>query len=419
MINFYAASDVSFTANNGVDGARKFVTLLLFCAIGACVGFYGWGNSAAIGALFLLILLPLFWGLAANRWSASIFMLAYFLASARGLPSGAGVFFGNGAAWWAGWALWLSACVFLTAPFLLLWTGRVSLRPLRFVLAVIVSLVPPIGLIGWVNPVASAGVYFPALGWLGLFLMLTLMWALVARSSKWIVIIGGVSILVNLWFAIYSDVKVPDGWHGVDTRFSGLSSAGSDDAGQILASWKRVEWVKHYAEGMPSHSVSVLPETLLGSYSAVADYSLMEVKEKLTERGSRLLVGAELAQPDGHYLNGLMVLGSREGENGFVAQGVPVPVSMWMPWAQGGAVANIFGGGGVVRVNDVRAGVLVCYEQLLSFSALKVMRAKPDVLVGAANVWWVKDASIPAIQGQMLSVYGRLFGVPVVRAVNY
>lgn len=58
-------------------------------------------------------------------------------------------------------------------------------------------------------------------------------------------------------------------------------------------------------------------------------------------------------------------------------------------------------------------------EQLLAFSVLRTMVSKPDVLVGAANVWWIRDRSIPVIQEQMLKSFGRLFGVGVVGAWNY
>lgn len=404
-----------------ISYANKFLYrswfAVLFFISGILIGLLAWGNSSSVSQLGLLLFIPFFWGLASSRLSSSLLMLGYFLASARGLPGGTAVFFGNGAPSCVGFVFWFVACVFLSLPFIALWSSSTSVRPWRFIIAVCVSIVPPLGLIGWVSPIAAAGVYFPGFEWLGLTLTLGVMAALVARHGRWIFGLLVVAMIANL-ISFFVPVKVPNGWQSVDTQFSGLSSAGSDDAGQILASMKRVEWVKRYAEGIPANSIRVLPETVLGSYSGISEFALMGESEALAARGSRLLVGAELPQLDGRYLNGLLVLGSGRGENSFVAQGVPVPFSMWKPWASSGAVANMFGDG-IVKVENVRAGVLVCYEQLLSFSLLKVMLTRPEVLVGAANVWWVKDASIPAIQGQMMNVYGRLFAVPVVRAVNY
>lgn len=78
----------------------------------------------------------------------------------------------------------------------------------------------------------------------------------------------------------------------------------------------------------------------------------------------------------------------------------------------------MYGGIAVIDVDGKKTGVLICYEQLLTYSVLWMMAEKPDVLVGASNLWWVTDKTIPVIQNQMMQAYGRLYGVSVVRAVN-
>jgi Carbon-nitrogen hydrolase len=60
----------------------------------------------------------------------------------------------------------------------------------------------------------------------------------------------------------------------------------------------------------------------------------------------------------------------------------------------------------------------VCYEQLLVFPLLVSMAHDPDLIVGVANDWWARDTNIPAIQGQALKAWGRLFRLPVISAVN-
>jgi hypothetical protein len=65
-----------------------------------------------------------------------------------------------------------------------------------------------------------------------------------------------------------------------------------------------------------------------------------------------------------------------------------------------------------------KVAYLICYEQLLVFPVLISLAHSPDVLVGAANDWWARETSIPTIQGQALDAWGRLFGLPVVRATN-
>lgn len=396
---------------SGVLGA------FVFAIAGGLVGWFAWGGGSDVGRLGLLVLLPLAWGLASSRLSASMLVAGYFLAGARGIPGGTAIFFGNGAPSWVGFAFLLGSSILLTLPWVALWSPRASVRPWRFVVAACVAAMPPLGLIGWLSPIAVAGVLFPGLGWIGLVFGFGAMAASVARSGKWIVVFIMILMVVNL-ISLTKDVRSPPGWQGVDTRFPKLTSGDGDDSRQILAAMQRVAWVEQYAKTVPANSVRVLPETILGSYSGVSEFALMSVDEALAARGSRLMVGAELPQPDGRYSNVEIVLGARGRDGKSAVQGIPVPVSMWKPWASDGAVADVFGHGGMVEVTGVRAGVLICYEQLLTFSALRMMLEKPDVLVGTSNVWWVSDASIPAIQWQTMNVYGRLFGIGVVGAVN-
>lgn len=401
-----------------VDNFFLSCAALPFALAGGVIGWMAWGSGPEVWRLAWLLLLPIGWGLAASRWSSGLLMAGYYLAGARGLPGGTVAFFGDSAPGWWGWAFWAIVCGLLTVPFVVLWSANNAARGWRFLLAVGVSVVPPLGLVGWISPLAIAGVVFPGLGWVGLLLGLGTMAALVVRSPRWIAGLGAIALAANVG-ARAVDAKVPDGWVGMDTHFSRLSSAGSDDAGQLLAAMRRVEWVKGFAATVPANSVWVLPETILGPFGGVSEFALMDVEAGLASRDSRVLVGAEIAQADGRYLNAMVVLGAKDGEGRLAVQGIPVPVSMWKPWASGGAVADVFGHGGIVTVNGQRAGVLICYEQLLTFSVLWAMVSRPDVLVGLANVWWVQEGSIPEIQGQMLRVFGRLFGVGVVEARNF
>jgi len=394
------------------------LSAFLFAVVGGSVGWWVWGIDAGVGRLALLVVLPAAWGLSASRWSGWTLMLGYFLAGARGLPGGTAVFFGDAGPWWSGWVFWLSAGLLLSLPFLFLWAAKASGRGWRFVLAVGLGVLPPLGLCGWVSPISVAGALFPDMGWVGLVLAFGVLWSVAGRSGWRVGGLLAVALLANSEAAFVS-AAAPVGWVGVNTRFSQLSSGGGRDAGAVLESMRRVEWVKRLADEIPAGGVRVLPETVLGEFTGVTEFSLSAIDASLSARGARLLVGAEVPRSDGRYLNSLIVLGAEASEGRQAVQGIPVPFSMWKPWATDGAVANVFGNGGLVVVKGLRAGVLICYEQLLTFSMLKMMWERPDVLVGAANVWWVKGGTIPVIQKQMLGTYGRLFGVGVVGAWNY
>lgn len=388
-------------------------TAVAFGVSGAAVGWLAWGGGTEVWRLAWLVLMPIGWGFTRSRWSASLLMLGYYLGGARGLPSGTAVFFGSDAPVWLGFACYLSACLFLTFPFFLLWAK--SSGGWRFVAAMCVSVLPPLAFVGWINPLAVAGVLFPGLGWIGLVSAMGVMTALVARSMKWLAALALMVIVAN-FVSLARPVVVPTGWAGVDTHFPQLGSGGG--IGQVIDAFKRVDWLVQYADSVPANSVRVLPETVLGPIGHSAKYLLADVSARLAKRGSRVLAGGELAQADGRYLNAVVVVGAEGNEDRQAVQGIPVPVSMWKPWSSNGAVPDAFGHSNLIDVNGKRAGVLICYEQLLTYSVLWMMTDKPDVLVGASNLWWVTDKTIPVIQDQMMMTFGRLFGVGVIRSVN-
>lgn len=390
----------------------------LFFIVGIVIGWLAWGGGPELARLGWILVLPLAWGRARSRMEAALLIAGYYLAGARGLPVGAIVFFGEGAPAWFGWCLWFAANLLLTAPFAVLWSGQGRARPWRFVAAVCVSAIPPLAIIGWLNPLTVAGMMYPGLGWAGLFLTLASMAALAAINVRAIACLAVLALVAN-GIAGLSPLRPPAGWEGFDTSFPRLSSAGAADASQLLAGMRRVQWLVQVEKYVPSHSVLVLPETVVGSFDGVAELSLQETEAALAARGSRILVGAELPQRNGQYKNVVLVLGAKAGEDRAAVQSIPIPVAMWKPWATDGAAADFLGRGNTVMVNGVRVGTAVCYEQVLAYSLWRLMVDKPDLLVAVSNVWWARTTSIPTIQQQSVNAFGRLFGVAVVAARNF
>lgn len=381
-----------------------------FGILGIAVGWIAWGYSTAPWYLLAVLLLPLAWGFAHSRWSAGLLMLGYYLGGARGLPGGTAVFFGDGGPWWMGPACYFSACLFLALPFLLLFSTQ--WKCVRFLVALCISIVPPLAFIGWVNPIAVAGALFPAMGWMGLVGTAGLMFSLVDRSV-WVLSFAIIAVLANIDAATPA---APSGWHGVDTAFPRMGSGNGPLA--MMDGMKRVDWLVNYARTVPANSVTVLPETVIGPVGGYARYMLSGVSADLRNRNSKILVGGEIDLPHDRYLNSMLVIGGSPDDGAMAVQGIPVPVSMWHPFGKTGAVADVWGHSGLIEVNDKKTGVLICYEQLLTYSVLWMMTENPDVLVGASNLWWVTDKTIPVIQDQMMMSFGRLFDAPVVRSEN-
>ena len=91
---------------------------------------------------------------------------------------------------------------------------------------------------------------------------------------------------------------------------------------------------------------------------------------------------------------------------------------MWRPLRPSGVPLHLFGAS-VIRIDDRRAAVLICYEQLLTWPILvSAGEVRPDVLLAVTNDRWVRGSALPALQAIATKSWSRLFALPNVRAVN-
>ncbi len=94
-----------------------------------------------------------------------------------------------------------------------------------------------------------------------------------------------------------------------------------------------------------------------------------------------------------------------------------MPLAMWKPFGTDGVPLSLFGRG-TISVQNERAAVLICYERLLVWPFVSSAFERPTILITAANDYWAKRTPIPNIQSASASSLARLFGLPVLSAVN-
>lgn len=386
-------------------------------SLGIALGWVSWGLSDEIWALCFLLIFPIIWGLSGSRISAWALSLGYFLGASRGLPAGAVAFFGEGSPHWWGVAMWVGASVIQSIPFAISWSPSRPRRAIGFLVALLIFTLPPLGIIGWVNPLSAAGALFPGAGWLGLLMTLALFASL--AQGRWALLAPAALLGAVLNFAAKDlENPVPAGWVAEDTYFSNLWNGGANLASQRLSSLSRAQWLSERITELPPNTNLVLPETLLGRWDGVLEAMLAMPEQELREKGSRVLVGAEIDNGLGGYKNALLILGNVEGESRYAIQSMPVPISMWKPWAKDGADADFSSKGKTIEVGRDRISASICYEQLVGFSGLRIMLDKPDLIVAVSNVWWATASNIPLIQQQSISAFARLFNVPVLVSRN-
>ncbi len=245
------------------------------------------------------------------------------------------------------------------------------------------------------------------------------------------------------------DPQPPVGWEAVDTRFGAIAHGPADPIREYTAA----KWIQDKARCSYARVV-IFPEMVVPRWTAATDLFWQPTLARLSASGKTILVGAGLPgsfrrpisstaldsydfgaaiavlrgaksqvrdDPDGtdsagsdSYRNVVVIRGTQAG---IFVQRVPVPFGMWHPFSGGGVPLNFFGPG-VVRVGNERAAILICYEQLLTWPFLASVSARPTVVVAVANDYWVERTSIPRYQATAARAWGRLFGIPVISAVN-
>lgn len=138
-------------------------TALISTLATGLVGAFCWRIWWSIGFAFAV---PIIVGLQSRRAWALAVAMAYFGAASWPLVRAYAAF--AEASITAGALTWMIAVVLLSVPLALAWSQDRTAAALRTPLALAVGVLPPVGLIGWASPVASAGVLFPGTAWLGL-----------------------------------------------------------------------------------------------------------------------------------------------------------------------------------------------------------------------------------------------------------
>lgn len=402
---------------SAVERAAPLVARPGYFVLAGLVAGAGWGADDSLAALGSIFLLFTVWPETRDRREAYIVALSYFLAGSRGLIFGVGNFFGDSGWIGAGLLLWAFCSASLALPYSVLWLKSPLRKAAGFVAASLALLIPPIAYFGWTNPISIAGLLFPGLGLVGLSFTVASMYFYIGRRWRALCPILVVAISCNIFTALEAK-SVPISWRAIDTGFNGLASGGHDDPRSFLAAYQRIAWVERIESSISSGELVLLPETLLGRLDPISESMLEPIETRLRGKRSKIVVGAELPQKDGSYLNALIVLGSEPGQNPRFIQRIPVPIGMWTPWADGGAVAQPLEVASLISLDGLTVAAAICYEQLLPLSLLQTFAAKPDLVFGVSNVWWASSTNIPSVQQQTLAAFARLFSRPLIISRN-
>jgi hypothetical protein len=353
--------------------------------------------------------LGLFVGLAyaRSRRAALSVSAAYFLVALWPMVGAAGAFFGPRHTL-EGIALWLCSAILLCLPFALAWHPRSVHRSWRMLSALLVFSVPPLGYVALASPLTAAGTLLPGTGWCGLAATLAFCLLLVCRPVPAVVL----TLATFAWSHRHEMPRLapPTGWAALNTHLGTGGSPGSQfEAGETL----RRTTLSTRAR------VLVFPESVIHRWTLADEAFWNRTFYILHAEHRTVLIGAQVpvaVRRRSAYnspplmWNGVIVRGAQQA---FYAQRIPVPIGMW-----GRDTQPYWRGSGTMAVDGKRAGVLICWEQLLVWPVLQSMAKHPDVVLCFSNLSWTRDSRVGNIQRVVTQAWGDLFHVPVLRAVN-
>jgi hypothetical protein len=368
--------------------------------------------------------------------------LSYYGAALWPIIPGAKNFFGPDVSVLAALALWFFAAAILAAIWPLVWSANQQQAVWRAPLGLFLTVVPPLGIIGFVSPLTAAGFLFPRTAWCGLLLCAVLSGALAAWPRRAAIAMVCVAVAANALY--FDDPKPLPDWEGVNTNFGAIAH----ERVHPVTEYQAAQWIQQYALSA-SAKVIVFPETVVPTWTAATEAFWQQTLDRLRASGKTILVGAQIPvgrsqvqpprddfaadlaalhgggpspftrarvrHPNGFaYDNAMLVRGAHAAT---VVQRIPVPMAMWKPFHLQSARLNLFAPS-VVRLASERAAVLICYEQLLTWPILSSILQKPTALVTIANNHWAAGTPISAFQAAAVRAWSRLFGIPAVGAIN-
>ena len=371
--------------------------------------------------------------------------LSYYMAALSPMIPAAKTFLGPDVSAFAAVTLWVIGSMLLAIPWMLVWAPDRRQALWRAPLGLVLTVVPPLGIIGWALPLTAAGILFPGTAWLGLVLCAFSASALATQPRLAALVLAAGGVICNVVFS--GNSKALPEWKAVNTEFGGIAH-GSENP---IAAYEAVQWIQREALSTPA-KVIVFPETVVPTWTSATDAFWQQTVDRLRSSGKTILVGSLVpvpppvsGSPQYDFSAQIAALTSttpeivparakaerkiapvfaydnmvilRGAETRSIKQRIPVPIGMWNPLKTAATRLNI-SGTGVVELHGERAAILICYEQLLTWPVLASIAEHPTVLIAVANDHWVSGTPIPQFQLAAVRAWARLFRLPYLSAVN-
>jgi apolipoprotein N-acyltransferase len=342
-----------------------------------------------IVCMALSALMPWFVFRQQTRTRAAAVAFTYFAAASAPIP-----WITDGPA--IGIGLLLIASAILTLPWVALWHYDPRQRFWRIPAALLLSAVPPIGIINWASPLTAAGLLFPGTGLIGLV-------AAAFTEAIWPVhpktVAAGI-LATNLLCV-------------AQVQPMGIQALNTADSADPFQREEAARLAIHNANA----NLAILPEGAVRRWTEATESYWATTINHLKSSHQTALIGAGIPIPSSdQFHNSVITIGTSPTAR--FDQRIPIPIGMWKPLGPANGVPLNLAGPGILKLGEHRLAILICYEQLLVWPMVHSALEKPTLIVGISNAAWTKHTYIPVAQEACLQAWSRLFGIPYISAVN-
>lgn len=213
----------------------------------------------------------------------------YYAAASWPIVTAVRNFFGADAGVCDGILLWIAAAFLLSLPWLVLWTSERRQLCWRTPLGLLLTVVPPLGLIGWASPLTAAGYLFPGTSWFGVLAVMIAAGSLAAFPKTAASLTVLVAAVLNLTYG-GSAHQIP--WEGIDTHFGGISH----ERTSALQDLSSAETIQRSAFAS-SARVVVFPEAIVPNWGVATDAFWSGLISQLGKAGKTIIVGSKVSVP--------------------------------------------------------------------------------------------------------------------------
>jgi apolipoprotein N-acyltransferase len=379
-------------------------TAMLF-AISGAIGGAGWSGRPSLH--YFALLFPVVY-LQSRRRLDSLSAIFYYAAATWVVVPGSEGFFPSGRNPLLPILIWVALTGLGAAPWIFFYNRR--WLPVSAIAAVIVLALPPLSLVTVAHPLIAAGQWFPGTRWFGLCLPLVLI-----AAYRQLGHLARIAILIGAFIVTHVRFARPS----PDPRIVVVNSEFDITPEQHLSgSTLEIQEASLQRTALAHpNALVILPESIIPNWSPSHEARWAHTFALLKEQHTGLLIGTTIPISNTEA-NRNILLSRGFTERLSYVQRVPVPLGMWQFGSEHNGFPLMLRFPPTIRIWNRRAGVLICYEQLIVWPALQTLAHNPELLIAPSNVYWASNTTIPAIQHITAQDWADLWSIPLYEASN-